>query len=548
MIRFEIVVEPYGSLFVGGYARAVGGSDGDTASDALGMLLPGSAIKGALRESAARLVHAVGRGEDLLITLFGNAEKPGLLRVGTLRPGLDAEEAIGVQEGTVRNHVSLERATRQAAPQRLFQNRVTPALKGLHFRGVVESRESLEGDALGLLESAVRITDQIGGGRGRGLGLVKVSLTRLPPEDPRPARGLGEQTTTIVLALEAEEPLHLSSVKEAGNYITSKDFLDGSSIRGAVAAALAVREAELDRLLGGQAPAVFGDGRPGGACAIPAPMTLKEPKRGGPANDEAAFLCAEACGCPAAARPEDTRTAHGTWVWGATGWVPFPVKRRTVTRTARDHATGRAADGQLFSLEVVDPVLERPNLVSGRRLCFHVPVWGSRDQLDLVLQAAEAGLVVGGDRSRGFGRLRLINVETETTLPPLDKRHARWAELVGRLGVEHPEATGALLALGPVAVGHERLKAAFAAVDVELLDGVARRQTHGGWNAKAHLPRSLSNHLLPGSIFIVRRRGGLSAREALAELETRGIGPGRADGWGRLVACHPIHVDCFKEG
>ncbi|HEX4965543.1 MAG TPA: RAMP superfamily CRISPR-associated protein, partial [Thermoanaerobaculia bacterium] len=466
----------------------------------------------------------------------------------TLRPDPAAE----VRDGTVRNHVSLERATRQAAPQRLFQNRVTPALPGLCFLGVVESRAPLDEEELGLLQAAASITDQIGGGRGRGLGLVSVSLAELPAAES-PVREVAPETTALLLVLEAEEPLHLSSVKDPTNYVTSKDYLDGSTVRGAVAAALGGTEddADLDLLLAGESPAVFGDGRPGGACAIPAPMTLQVSKRGSqrhdPPVDLAALLCAEVCAGRPGSRPEDVRTAQGTFTWGAAGWHAFKVKRRTVTRTARDHASGRAADGQLFSLEVVDPVLERAGLECGRRLRFYVPVFGSREQLALALKAAEAGLAVGGDRSRGFGRLRLVDVRSETPLPPVALRHAAWAERVSRLGVPAPESTGVLLAVGPLAVSHQRLVDALAAAGLELVEGVARRHAHGGWNAKIHLPRSLSSHYLPGSTFVVVRTDKTSALPALAGLERDGLGPGRPDGWGRLIACHPIHVDCCKE-
>ncbi|HEX4960330.1 MAG TPA: hypothetical protein VF173_05800, partial [Thermoanaerobaculia bacterium] len=75
MTRFEIRVVPFGSLYVGGYAQALGGS-GDTASDSLGLLLPGSAVKGALRESAVRLVNGAGRGEEVLHRLFGKRPEP----------------------------------------------------------------------------------------------------------------------------------------------------------------------------------------------------------------------------------------------------------------------------------------------------------------------------------------------------------------------------------------------------------------------------------------------------------------------------------------
>jgi hypothetical protein len=549
MSRFEIVVEPFSSLYVGGYAQARRGSDGDTASDAGGLLLPGSAVKGALREAAARLVNGAGHGKDLLAELFGGSDQPGLLRVGTLRPRLD----VSAGEGTIRNHVSLERATRQAAPQRLFQNRVTPALKGLSFCGVIESRRSLNEEELGLLSSAVQLTDQIGGGRGRGLGLVLVSLAELDEdgsEQPRELE-LGDGTATLILTLEAEEPLHLSSVKDPSNYVSSKDYLDGSTVRGAVAAALAgfSSDAELELVLGGVAPAVFGDGRAGSPSAIPRPMTLEEPKGGGGVlTDKAALLCAEACGGRTVKWPDDRRYARGTVVFGEEGWSTYAVKRRTVTRTARDHASGRAADGQLFSLEVLDPVLDRPDAQEGRRnLCFYVPVSGDSQQLHLVLQAASAGLAVGGDRSRGFGHLRLLGFQTEPALRPLEERHARWAELVARQGVPNPEATGVLLAVGSLAVSQQRLTEALGAFDLDLVEGVARRNVHGGWNARIQLSRSLCGHFLPGSTFLVACRGGGSALAALAAVEEHGIGPGRADGQGRLIACHPIHVDCFKE-
>ncbi|HTG34109.1 MAG TPA: RAMP superfamily CRISPR-associated protein [Thermoanaerobaculia bacterium] len=555
MSHYRIRVQPHASLYVGGYAQALGGSDGDTASDALGLLLPGSAVKGALREAAARLVRGAGKGGDLLLQLFGgSSEQSGLLRVSTLRPN----EPAGAADGTVRNHVSLERATRQAAQQRLFQNRVTPALRGLCFEGVVESSQPLSEEELGLLESAAEITDQLGGGRGRGLGLVKISLASLDGEPQEAVWEVEAAATSLVLCLEAEEPLHLSGVKDPSNYVTSKDYLDGSTVRGAVAAALGGRsgDREMESLLGGESPASFGDGRPGGAGAIPAPMTLQAPKRGGALVDIAAILCAEACGGRPVARPEDVRTAKGTVIRTKEGWTGLTVKRRTVTRTARDHASGRSADGQLYSLEVLDPwsvcpannkegeKAEKPKV---ERLRFDVPVSGTPAQLTLVVKAAGRGLVVGGDRSRGFGRLRLVEVRTEPDLSSLENRHALWVERLSRLGVPDAESSGVLLALGPLAMSQERLLAALSELGLVLVEGAARRQIHGGWNARIHLQRSLSSHFLPGSTFIVQAPGR-SALPVLAELERQGLGPGRPDGWGRLIACHPIHLDCCKEG
>ena len=109
------------------------------------------------------------------------------------------------------------------------------------------------------------------------------------------------------------------------------------------------------------------------------------------------------------------------------------------------------------------------------------------------------------------------------------------------------EATGVLLSLGPLAVDPERLRSILESLGLEAVHGVTRRQTHGGWISRLSLPRSVGSHYVPGSVWLVRRPDGASALPALRRLETDGIGPGRPDGWGWLVACHPIHLDCTKE-
>ena len=104
-----------------------------------------------------------------------------------------------------------------------------------------------------------------------------------------------------------------------------------------------------------------------------------------------------------------------------------------MTRTARDAASGRGADGQLYSLEILDPVRAEGGDPGPGGLRFHVPVTGTPEQLALMLRAAGRGLAVGGDRSRGFGRLRVVEADYEPTLKPIEERHRAWAEAVGRL-------------------------------------------------------------------------------------------------------------------
>jgi hypothetical protein len=553
--QYPLTVRPHGSLFIGGYAQAAGASDGDTACDGGGMLIPGSAVKGALRESALRLVNGVGRGDDLFTALFGTAELEGVLRVGPLRPRPESGEAADLPELSLRHHVSLERATRQAASGRLFQNRVTTAGFRLAFHGELTAARPLTTDELGLLTSAVALTDQLGGGRGRGLGLVTLALGEPRTNEPQGAGTWelpGDGTVTLILS--AEEPLQLGVVKDLTNVHASKDYLDGSAVRGAVAASLArlgLDEA-LDEVLGGERPASFRNGYPGHGSAIPAPLTLRVPKKGGSPSDDALRLCAHAVGGLPFGRVHDQRAAAGSFAYDGTGWTRVRLQRRMITRTARNPLDGRAAHEKLFSLEVVEPTLEHsPNAPDGR-LRFYVPVSGRREQLELVVRAAAGGLLVGGCRNRGFGRLQLCGIDAAPALEPLSDRHRRWCELLTELGVPGPERTGVLLAVGPVAVGPGRLQQVLGDHGLELRHGVSRRRAHGGWNQGARLWRTVAGCFVPGTTWIVETSDGNSALAALATLEERGVGPGRADGWGRLIACHPVHChpvhgDCCEE-
>lgn len=552
MNRFVVTLEPHGSLLIGGYAAATGSADADTARDAEGILIPGSSVKGALRESAARIVRGLGRGDDLLTRLFGEEEgDAGLLALGPLRPvateGGDVGDAAALGL-SLRHHVSLERWTRQAAPRLLFAQRVTGAAPGVVFQGPIWTARQLSEDEQGLLLAATALADQVGAGRGRGLGLVRLTLAPDgDPEEVAPA-GLPAGVSTRVLVLEATEPLHLAAVKDPGNYTPSRDTLDGSTVRGAVAAALAAIAGEetLEEVFGGSSPAIFGDGRPGAAAAIPAPATLRESKLGGVVGDDAIPLCAEALGGRPFERPADSRYAKGgTYVFTTGGWERVPVIRRTVTRAARDHASGRAADARLYTLEVVDPFVG--DRAEPTPLRFFAPVTGAQEQLRWILTAAAGDLRVGGDRSRGFGRLRFVAAEPPSPLPDLAERHRAWSERVGRRGVAQPESTGALLALGWLALKQDELERSLARHGLDLVEGVARRQPHGGWNAGVRLPRTVTSQFQAGSTFIVRRPDGQSALPALGALEADGLGPGRPDGWGRLVACHPVHVDLCKE-
>ena len=125
------------------------------------------------------------------------------------------------------------------------------------------------------------------------------------------------------------------------------------------------------------------------------------------------------------------------------------------------------------------------------------------------------------------------------------ERHAAWAHKLEAASVPEQRAasTGVLLALGPVVLPQPLLRHELEQHGLKLVGGRSKRHLMGGWNSQAKLPRRTGSAFIAGSVWLVETDDGTSALPALENLEKAGLGPGRADGWGRLVACHGIHIE-----
>ena len=534
MPRFRITLDPRGSVSVGGY-NALRRS---TAHDAHGLLIPGSTLKGALRESAVRILRGAGHDERLADSLFGSREfERAKLRVGPLRASDRSAQPM------TRSRIGLNRTNRASASCEPCVREVAPPGSSITFEGILELDFQVTKDELALLRSAVAITDQLGWGRGGGHGFVALGLNGpLPERDSLGGLDFLGEFGTWYMVLEAEEPLLLRDRGGGGGEELSNEEISGSVVRGAVAAVLNKvlpdrnRKAKLEDLLGGCNPAHFGSAR-AGRDGVPAPRTLDHLGR-----DHAVGLTLSALsGDP---RTAPLRSAAGTWRREGDQWVRVHLAHRRIHRAPRNWLDGRAEANLVHSLSVIDP-FEISASDNPKPLRFWVPIRGSAEQIKMALEAASHGLTVGGSRRRGLGKLRLVGVEP-TTLPVVAERHGAWASALMGEGAssEDANATGSLLAIGFLAIDVERLEWSLHRAGLKLIGRAAYRRSAGGWNSGARLPRSLKKGFGAGSVFLVATKDGSSALRALSLVEQSGLGPGRPDGWGEMVACHPIHFEC----
>ena len=191
------------------------GSDLPVIKDALGRpLIPGSSLKGALRsrlESFLRGIHpklaanpaneaewsinskemrtlkeqhkqdreltlAIAEKTDFVSRLFGSPWVASKLQIRDLNVRDDA----WFGQYQERDGVAIERDTETAADGKLYDFQVVPPNTAFEFRAIVENAEPAE---LGLLIIGLHQleTEQIpiGGGRSRGLGVVKLEVSQM---------------------------------------------------------------------------------------------------------------------------------------------------------------------------------------------------------------------------------------------------------------------------------------------------------------------------------------------------------------------------------
>jgi len=345
---------------------------------------------------------------------------------------------------------------------------------------------------------------------------------------------------TITFVLEARQPLLLTSLQGDPNSSVSFDYVPGSVIRGALIGRyqeIALAGAPLDptdlkvqrlffdgstRYLNGYILAADG-GR-----SLPMPRSLARDKD---ADDGLLHdLSAES-------RPQITAAsaalAYG--VFDRRGDViPVTVARRMKIHNLRDRERGRGVEGSgaLFRYEAIAP---------GQRFGAAVLCDDEQDATTVKSLLDGATLRLGGSRNAGYGEASVVEVGL----------HDSWHEAGGPPG---GRALGATLRLTFISDLFARGAGGEPALEPPLdqlsrLLGVQVTQvnaersfraiiTHGGFNRTWGLPLPQRPAIAAGSVFILACDRAPTP-DAVAELEWRGLGERRSEGFGRLVIAGP---------
>jgi CRISPR-associated Csx10 family RAMP protein len=618
--KIEIRLTFDGSFNIG--AGALGGSlaDKPLTRDARGLpMVPASAFKGRLRHEVERLApvlrpndpppcaspvpDAMCQGDQEpcpVCRLFGSPWHPGKLTFSDLI--LVEPDFLTTGEaplGDVRYGVGLSRQRRVAEDQLLYTTEVFLPGTPLTLSGTISG--NLDEEDLALLQAALDSLFTVGGGKTKGLGWFELTLNIQDEPQPAPvalavARSQDEWLEVIV---QLGSPLLLGTDANEAFYLTTRTYIPGGVLRGSLARHMlaacghspeaAHSDCDFGRLFGAEPVPVFEHLYPTtarGEFAVPAPLTARSCKyhrgfqktqraedQGHGVGDilirQAVFeemLERQSLPLPALYHPrcpecqEDVDAFDDFLVMARADVydsITLPVRRSSRTAINRQRAV--AADGQLYTLEMIEPLdsRRRPTTFRGR-------VRASSAQLEILARWLRQLPAIGRSQSSGLGQVR-VEVkrpgEIPDPLPALKERlgafnqkvREEWAFYQRTVGAELPlddVVFFSLDLLSPAVLTWRGLPVtapppAMLGFDagVRLQRAFADYHMMGGWHMGAKLPRRTQPTVAMGSVFLYRSEG-LSLEELEAQLtpfESDGLGEERTRGLGRVAVCLPFH-------
>ena len=234
------------------------------------------------------------------------------------------------------------------------------------------------------------------------------------------------------------------------------------------------------------------------------------------------------------------------------------------TRTGIDRATGSAHQGILYSREFLQPGMTFWGT-------FTVPDEQADRFQAFIQKANESGLLrLGNNRTRGFGRVTLA--VTPASPPSIEEQDieslgqrirnfdAKFREQAKQYDIKHPHALYLPITLTADAIVYDRLLRQRTGLDGSVLNdlgikGAERIYCNSGvrrvmgWNDLWRVPKADDIAMTMGATFLFGLSHGLddALLHRLHNLEGRGMGVRRREGFGRLLIASPFHEERMNE-
>ena len=371
----------------------------------------------------------------------------------------------------------------------------------------------------------------------------------------------------IYIEVRANSPLVISSRHFVSNENNTIDYIPGSALRGAIAEKLLME-------LGGDHPKFkeifvegkikFGNLYPGQGSPIPKSAKTCKYLQGFRGSDNHGVIDyllpsvkykitkdigALPLDCPVCKAP----------IVNFSGFHKGPEKvditKRSMTRTAINERTLTAKEGILYTLEAIEEGQEFWGIIDIES--------GTVEERELkyqnisILKNGEM-FWVGSGRTRGMGNIEVSNVEEMENMFPtefipgnIESRFNRMQKKLSAIDIKGFSITlhSDVIVIDKFmryksAIDESCLMDEFGIADIKLVCTFNNIKEISGWNAAWGLPKEGELAIEKGSVFFFRYKGddveGLLRR--LKDVEMKGIGLRREEGFGKVYICDSFHI------
>jgi CRISPR-associated protein Csx10 len=377
----------------------------------------------------------------------------------------------------------------------------------------------------------------------------------------------------IVLTLQS--PVALHRTRTGVQFVETLDYIPGTALRGALAEAYLTKHGAPNntfRALFLSEQVQYGDLWPSleGQQVILLPATAQACKRHGLKHDQSfrdSLLdvwntLGNDRKCPVCGESLDRVSGY----LGRLDPVkPISPRSRLRVSTAIERGTGTVAREMLFAQHTLVglgmPDNRQPLLFQGVVRLFDPTL---QSELMRLLQP-NVTLFLGAGRSRGLGQVEVKFWSEAPATEPLAERYQQFNAVAQRAGGEAGKRYFSLTLLSHLALRDDLLRPVLGEITPQhfgLPDGVAWVRypdsdqpvlflsaiTVPGWNAALGLPKPDTVALARGSVLLGQCDAGQeqAALGCLAQIEAKGVGERRNEGFGRVAVCYPIHYTSWR--
>ena len=531
-------------------------------------------------------IEAMRDNHCTICQIFGSPTLESRIFINDLMIDADLE----TQLTAIRSGVSINRNRRVAEDHRLYFTETSLPNAGFEFSGDVTLGSKITDDQIKLLSAGLKYIHAIGSGKTRGLGWLSIEHkeTTSDTQEVESIATDSETFTELSIKVTLESPIITGGRKPSGQAAETVQYIRGGLIRGAVANALLadLENSEPDddfkQLFLNDGAGIFRNCYPGASVLPATAIGCKNFSGFRAVNDEENHgifdtlfqrLVAEEASllyhpnCPNCDDDDDdgrVEAKSGFYTQSKGCYKQKILNTRLLTRVAINRQRKVAADGLLYHLNAIDPLI-----VKGEK-SKNVSLYGSaRVPSALVSKVADTLQKqvqrLGGGSSRGLGRVSVkVKKRDDNDTDSLEQRISKFNrelknvwETYSRLPNVDIEAfdggyfsvdlqSGAILEQNwqsSMVITEQMLQETTGCnAEVKLIRSFANYDYVSGWNAAWKLPKETDLVTQMGSVFVFRATDIDAWIPALQTLESKGIGNRREEGFGQILICDRFHL------